>query len=351
MSLNNFLDRNGLNYLWSKVVNRISSSETNITAKIPIASDDLPKDLGPSSPGVSSKFSRSDHVHKVPDDIASYTDAQTGVEENADIKTLIDRKTGRTIYPQTIAKAIYDSYGKDLQTRLDELNQNYVATSAQTLTNEQKAQARGNINAAPDGFGLGGLVATIPADANLNDYIRTGFFGNGNATVIRTWVNTPANWPANEAILEVYSLGRYLIQRLSSVATKVSAQRSLLNNVWAEWEWINPPMENGIEYCTTERYLGKSVYTQIKQFDNLSTSQMYSPGGSIIRFSGETQWPLDDSGKWVPAIVIRLPNEDVTGDFPNIDFGAHYNSIIRILLAENSKCLGKSARVQMWYTK
>lgn len=223
--------------------------------------------------------------------------------------------------------------------------------AAQSLTDEQKAQARGNINAAPGGFGLGGIVATIPADANLNDYIRTGFFGNGNTSVIRTWVNTPANWPANGAILEVYTLGKYAIQRLSSVTTKVSAQRSQLNNVWAEWEWVNPPMENGIEYCTTERYLGKPVYTQIKQFDNLSTSQMYSPGGSIIRFSGETQWPYDDSGRWIPQIISRLPNEDLKGDFPNIDFGASYNFTIRIILAANSKCLGKSARVQMWYTK
>lgn len=134
---------------------------------------------------------------------------------------------------------------------------------AQSLTDEQKAQARGNINAAPGGFGLGGLVATIPANANLNDYIRTGFFGNGNTSVIRTWVNTPVNWPANEAILEVYTLGKYAIQRLSSVTTKVSAQRSLLNDVWAEWEWINPPMATADEYSsyrTIERYKGEPIF-------------------------------------------------------------------------------------------
>lgn len=136
-------------------------------------------------------------------------------------------------------------------------------TSSQSLTANQMAQARGNINAAPGGFGLGGLVATIPANANLNDYIRTGFFGDRNTSVISTWINTPANWPANEVILEVYGLENYAIQRLSSVTTKVSAQRSLLNNVWAEWEWINPPMYLGTEYRTTERYLGKPVYVKL----------------------------------------------------------------------------------------
>ena len=110
-------------------------------------------------------------------------------------------------------------------------------------------------------------------------------------------------------------------------------------------------MMEGIEYRTAEFYLGKPVYTKIKQFDNLSTSQIYAPGGNIIRFSGESQWPYDDSGRWVPQIVSRLPNTEVTGDFPNIDFGSNYNSSIRILLTVNSKLLGKSARVQLWYTK
>lgn len=79
----------------------------------------------------------------------------------ADIKKLIDRKTGRTIYPQTIAKAIYDSYGKDLQTRLDELNQDYVATSAQSLTDEQKVRARINI-------GVNGIAVKSIKNVSIN---------------------------------------------------------------------------------------------------------------------------------------------------------------------------------------
>ncbi len=135
------------------------------------------------------------------------------------------------------------------------------------LANETRhitAEERKNWNSkAPGGFGLGDIVAIIPANANLNDYIQTGFFGNGNTSVIRTWINTPANWPANETILEVYTLGRYAIQRMSSVTTKVSAQRSLINNVWAEWEWINPCMVTESEYegyRTIERYKGESVF-------------------------------------------------------------------------------------------
>lgn len=32
---------------------------------------------------------------------------------------------------------------------------------------------------------------------------------------------------------------------------------------FAEWEWINPPMRLGVEYRTTERYGGRSVYKKL----------------------------------------------------------------------------------------
>nr|DAR49809.1 MAG TPA: hypothetical protein [Caudoviricetes sp.] len=189
-----------------------------------------------------------------------------------------------------------------------------VLYMAQNLTDAQKAQARGNINAAPGGFGLGGIVATIPANANLNDYIRTGFFGNGNTSVIRTWINTPANWPANEAILEVYALGNYAIQRISAVTTKVSAQRSQLNNVWAEWEWINPPMQLGVEYRTTGRYLGRPVYCKLVDFGNLPNNTYKDVAHGIsnlqraISVSGESNGDNLIGNRYITYVHIDSTN-------------------------------------------
>lgn len=34
------------------------------------------------------------------------------------------------------------------------------------------------------------------------------------------------------------------------------------NGTWEELEWVNPPMELGVEYRTTERWGGKPVYTK-----------------------------------------------------------------------------------------
>lgn len=43
----------------------------------------------------------------------------------------------------------------------------------------------------------------------------------------------------------------------------VMLHRGRFGNTWLPWEWVNPPMQFGVEYRTTERYLGKPVYTTI----------------------------------------------------------------------------------------
>ena len=39
--------------------------------------------------------------------------------------------------------------------------------------------------------------------------------------------------------------------------------RVCTGGIWKPDEYENPPMQLGVEYRTTERYLGKPVYTQI----------------------------------------------------------------------------------------
>lgn len=42
----------------------------------------------------------------------------------------------------------------------------------------------------------------------------------------------------------------------------VMLHRGRFGNTWLPWEWINPPLTLGVEYRTTERYLGKPVYVK-----------------------------------------------------------------------------------------
>ena len=234
----------------------------------------------------------------------------------ADIKKLIDRKTRKTIYPQTIAKAIYDSYGKDLQTRLDELNQNYIATSAQTLTDEQKAQARGNIGAAKSAYlgqilrnkiykigsfitGTGGSScgAVTLKIRNINEYGLENYMmaflsyngvynieyhgviksnneskvfvysdpkTTGSSKQFLVFVRTAnyADW-TDVYIDNEHSFTRDFVDVTDTFSTLVDG----LDKLWeSQLEYANPPMTLGVEYRTTERYLGKPVYCKVVDF-------------------------------------------------------------------------------------
>ena len=41
------------------------------------------------------------------------------------------------------------------------------------------------------------------------------------------------------------------------------ALRHQKSGIYEEWEYLNPPMLEGVEYCTTERFNGKPVYAQL----------------------------------------------------------------------------------------
>ena len=131
--------------------------------------------------------------------------------------------------------------------------------AAQSLSDAQKDQARTNINAAPGGFGLGGVLVDAPensegfADANL--ITATGFYRAVGNVLYGGW----------HYIIHLNYDSATALQLAAYVSGEVYGAREKRLNVWGDWEHTNPPMELGIEYRTTERYLGKPVY--VKLFD------------------------------------------------------------------------------------
>ena len=73
-----------------------------------------------------------------------------------------------------------------------------------------------------------------------------------------------------------------------------------------ETEWLNPPMEAGVDYRTAERWLGKAVYVRLVEFGALpnaaaasvslgiTNDRIVSLGG--IAVSGDTALPLPAEG-------------------------------------------------------
>lgn len=141
-----------------------------------------------------------------------------------------------------------------------------VSVTPQTLSDDQKTQARSNIKAAPDGFGLGGDAKVLTSDDDVNTIGASGWYG---------WVNNnvPINAIAVTSLtimrVDAYSSG-VKVQTLYGatdgaefIMQPLVARRMISGSKIGAWEYVNPPMQLGVEYRTTERYLGKPVYTQL----------------------------------------------------------------------------------------
>lgn len=146
---------------------------------------------------------------------------------------------------------------------------------AQSLAAAQQAQARGNIAAAPNGYGYGDNAHGFFANPDSDGSVATAFFDSlldqmGNGVTIRgSFVDYPY-------IVDTANGGEYELLRgsaSSAIATitifggggagPYRLTWTKYNNAWRAPEWVNPPLALGVEYRTTERYLGKPVYVQV----------------------------------------------------------------------------------------
>lgn len=128
----------------------------------------------------------------------------------------------------------------------------------------------GVIGAAPAGFGLGGECVEV---LDWNTAIKNGFYSDTNGEErkhspflgMAAWGYTVA-MKNDDAITQVaftYAKPNWNHALVQKIRHLKGAEG------WREWEWVNPPMEVGIEYRTTERWMGKHVYTRLIDFEAL----------------------------------------------------------------------------------
>lgn len=125
------------------------------------------------------------------------------------------------------------------------------------------------VGAAPDGFGLGAtLGGTIPG-GDANNAINNGWY-----SVAGTELNLPTAedgvQSAQHALLFVQSRRADLVKVQTIILGTASYQGYVLRRVysnataaWSPYEWVNPPVQLGVEYRTTERYNENPVYARL----------------------------------------------------------------------------------------
>ena len=185
------------------------------------------------------------------------------------------------------------------------------------------------------------ICLELPADTDLNNVTKPNrYFGND------AYLNGYKNCPVVEKAtfsLEVISLGSLgqTLQRFTLCSAESTVyERQYYANEWHEWECVNPPLHEGVEYRTKERYMGKVVYTKLVNLGNLpnATRKMVEHGASVTK-------------------VIRCVGQMSSGNsLPfHYDNGTNWIEIYagsqHIVVLTGNDQTTRTAYAQMWYLK
>lgn len=123
---------------------------------------------------------------------------------------------------------------------------------------------RGGENLAPGRFGLGTSNPRHIDDAN--NALESGWYYLDASTL-----NGPESAEYSNVMLVLTRNSNPQTVQVSFNVTDLAFElrRVCTNGVWSPWEWVNPPMQLGVEYRTVERYNGKPVYVKAINFGAL----------------------------------------------------------------------------------
>ena len=120
------------------------------------------------------------------------------------------------------------------------------------------------------------------------------------------------------------------------------------DGTWEAWEYSVPPMTVGVEYRTTERYMGKPVYTKLVDFGESENGKevVYSDiWVTPIRYAGT----ITKTNGWttaLPLICINTSSGINLGTMCNI-----YVTSNNIYMMCGDDYIGQQTYVQIWYVK
>ena len=206
--------------------------------------------------------------------------------------------------------------------------------AAQSLTDAQKQQARGNIGAAPDGFGLGGSATLLTSADNLDALMKSGWFYYNTSNAPQGTL--PTALASYATLVHVSAAGNTCVQEAYDPTDSGLHGTVLRRTIYGvgtgakiyPWEWVNPFMQLGVEYRTTERYLGKPVYVRLvncgsapsNSLKKIDTGLDYTVIDRRLTPTGNMYARSDDN------YSIPCESTDVAGDNLNIVHGTYRDS-------------------------
>ena len=193
---------------------------------------------------------------------------------------------------------------------------------------------------APSGYGLGGMSSKmIRSVTELDGYTNGGwyYFACPGSTIGNVYLNY------GSVFVHPFIEGN-CVQELRPLNTNTVLRRFSYSGTWSEWEVENPPMALGVEYRTTERWNGKTVFCKIVdcgKMPNATTKSIDILAGTtcrIIRCKGTMMGGTNYLT--LPFKVDATHEANCHGQNQNVVLYANYD------LSDSY-----NAYVTAWYTK
>lgn len=141
-----------------------------------------------------------------------------------------------------------------------------------TWSFSKPGNVRDALGAAPSGYGLGGNAKTLGNISSLSDVdnIKENGWYSFKLPSSTQYAGVWMDYIHMRVDAYNANAGRQTIYPLNSYGSIL--HRQLINGKRGEWECENPPMAAGVEYRTTERYLGKAVYVKLINYGKLAAA-------------------------------------------------------------------------------
>lgn len=228
-----------------------------------------------------------------------YTSAYSGEEIDAAVKKVSEGLAGGVASFNGRTGAVMPQSGDYNATQIPVSGEPEAETVAAALSNK-----------APAGFGLGTSNPRHIDDAN--NALESGWYYLDASTL-----NGPESAEYSNVMLVLTRNSNPQTVQVSFNVTDLAFElrRVCTNGVWSPWEWVNPPMQLGVEYRTTERYNSKPVYVKTVDLGRLPDRS----NKSVEHGVADIEACFEFYGNYYPTGINLIGNSTYTKLYLNND--------------------------------